>query len=183
MTRTRPTRGTRAALTEVYADLAPDLDAVARRHARRYGADYEDARADANLHFVEAYHTHDPDQSDIGQRVVFVVAARLRDAAVLAAQRSARLARAPGVEPDACHTPPKPERYPLGALWGRLSPDGRSLVALALESPPELMAAIRADPHPGPDSVRRHLRRHLRTVWLWSADRADDAFQEVADAL
>lgn len=177
-------RGTSAAVADCFEDCYAILRNAVAAHCERFGDDPEEAFSDAQLAFLQAYHTHDPDESDLEQRVAFRVPKALLERARRYAKRDARLHRVP-VAPEAVAggTPPEPETYSLAALTRRVGRDARRLLCLVFEAPPELDDALRADPNPGPESVRRHLRTYTRASWGWDDARWEAAFNEVADAI
>lgn len=172
---------TAATVEAVYADLAPELRTLARSHVRRNGGDRAEAEADAGWHFLTAYLSHDPERGPLAERVAFVVRRRLAESRQAELKRQAR--HESGVDPDWGPAAAPPERYPLGAVTARMSPDGRRLVALLFEPPEELDAQFRGAEQPGTHSIRRLLRAHVRRVWGWDPARTDAAFQSVSEAL
>lgn len=63
----------RDALAETYADVSEVIDKVVLAFVRKYGGDYHDLRADANMLFMEAFRGFDPDRSSFRTWVQFRV--------------------------------------------------------------------------------------------------------------
>jgi hypothetical protein len=77
-----------AATSDVYEDLKPMIRRIARTFARRYDQDEEECFAEANLHFMEAYLTFDPERSrDLRKRVRPIIWNRLLSRVRLDEQR------------------------------------------------------------------------------------------------
>ncbi len=73
-------RANRAVVTDVYEDLAPLVRSVADQFSGKYKRDRDETRAEANLHFLEAYHNYNFEHgTTLEQRVVFIVWTRLKD--------------------------------------------------------------------------------------------------------
>jgi RNA polymerase sigma factor (sigma-70 family) len=99
-----------AATSDVYEDLKPMIRRIARTFARRYDQDEEECFAEANLHFMEAYLTFDPERSrDLRKRVRPIIWNRLLSRVRLDEQRLARLQNRPfhyaGQEETVAHRP------------------------------------------------------------------------------
>ena len=177
-------RGTRAAIEAVYQDVAPEIEAAARRHAAQYNDDPDGSLSDAHLVFLEAYHTHDDSRSEFGQRLTYLLPLRLMERARRYAKRDSILHRV-GVdlETAADAAPDAPSPYSLEALTARVSPDARLVLALLFDGEPDLEEAIRSDQHPGPASVRRHLTTYIHERWGWELARVRAVFSEIGDAI
>lgn len=169
----RPRAG-RDAVAEVYADLEPLLRQIAARFVRRYGGDRDEALADANLFFLEAYHGHDPARGKLETRVQFVVWNRLVDRARREAKARARLPFVP--LPPAVGRAPAPPAYEPDD-WG--DPDAQEVVDALTGDCPALDAALRADPDPTPTRVLGHLRAYLDVHLGWDSARVRRAINEV----
>lgn len=175
-------RASRAAVTDVYNDLRPLIEQIARSFAYKYRRDYDETFADANSHFLEAYHGYDPDQdTTLEQRVQYIVERRLFDSVRVDAERSELLTR---VDADvgimgATH----PEPYERRLLTSCLTADARAVVELLLDTPADLLAIMQSDPNPGPASVRRCLRRYLRNTLGWAASKVAEVFDEITEVL
>ena len=176
------TLATRAACAEVYDDLKPLVEAIARRHARKYGCDPDETLAAANLHFLEAYNSFDPTSAtSIEQRVQFIVERRLFDEVRAESRKSDLLKRADvdlGMLGNA-----SPSQFDRDEFEAVLSDDARAVLGLLLDTPADLLSVIKSARKPGPSSVRKSLRRYCRDVLGWAAVRIADAFDEMAEAL
>lgn len=197
-------RGSRAAVATVFEDLEADIDATARRFAKQYHQrDVEDIRADARLHFLEAYNGFDRTRSRIEQRVVSIVWNRLVDRVRVCAKRSSKAAvlLVSDVAPDGGFD--APDRAPpldREAFFSQLSEDAELVVRLLIDTPAQL-----ADAYPlldlavpdyasvvgvlsapdyamNPQTVKGLLAGVLRAL-LWTPARVREAFAEVAAAL
>lgn len=176
-------RGTRAALEAVYEDLAPDIEAAARRHAAKYNDDPDESLSDAQLVFLEAYHSHDPSKSDFGQRLGYLLPLRLLERARGYAKRNRALERVVA-DLDALPTTPAPvDGYSVPALAQRVSAEARTVLELLFAGPPELDAVIRADPNPTSARIRGHVQAHLRDTLGWTEQAIRAAFAEIQAAI
>jgi hypothetical protein len=175
-------RGTAAALLDVYEDLLSDVQKSALWTAKRFRLNFDDALADANLIFVEAYLGFDPGRSDIGQRVSYLVRRRIIDDARIAERVRTFGEGAVPLDLLPCATQETPH-FALGAFTAGLSPDAQRLVCLALEPPHELKFAIADDPAPEPDCTRNQMGFYAADVWGWGAERFRAAFEEVSESL
>lgn len=161
-------RGSKAAIEAVYEDLEPKITRLCRAVAARYRLDFEETVADANLHFLEAYHTFDRTKGDLTARVLYVVKERLRDRVRRLAVSARRMPcvsldalKDDGHEPDAHAT----RDFDSAALEARLSDDARTVLRLIVWSPPEVLARIHkwfGRPAPRPNQVLKAVRQHLR---------------------
>ena len=166
-----------ASLRTAYDRLEPLITATANRVAKRFRTDPDEVRADALLDFVEAYRTWDAERSTLEQRTVFVIERRFT--------KRAMKPTVPVVDTDP-DTLPKgnpPEPFSLSEFALKLSHDAQVVLAVLVDGPRELDAAIWSDPNPGPESVRRHLKAHLQAEHGWTHSRVWDAFREIGNNL
>ena len=177
----RTLRGNTAVVTETYEEHKHVVEGAARRFARRFCRDAEEAIADANLTFCEAYHTHDPARSELGQRLNYLIPRELYEPIRLEGERNARLPRAelsPAVAAPAAPAPFDAEEW---AADNDVGDDSLAVIRLLLESPAELADALRPEMPPG--EVRRCLCRYLIDTLGWARARVTETFREIAEAL
>jgi hypothetical protein len=174
-------RASAAAVADVYDDLRGQVRAAALRFARAYALDADDVAAAANLYFLEAYHTFDPVQGELGARVVYYVRSRLLDEYRPRWTAANRLPVGHG-EPDSVGREPPAWSLAEFCEFHRLTPDARAVLTLLLDSPADLDDEIRAGP-PTDATARQCLYRYLRRNLKWASDQILDAFQEIRDAL
>ncbi len=187
MTALKPRAG-RTVVSEVFEDLQPLVRRIARRFAARFGLDFQETEADANVIFLHAYHTHDAHRSSLEQRLQFVIPKRLMDAyrdKLEAAQRLPCVGlpadwEAVGREPAVSQYD---EDEPLTEAdlidpWDPQESDARFVAALVVEPPDALLDAIRAVPKASTRAVRDCVRAHL-TALGWDRRRVRRAFRTV----
>lgn len=198
-----------SAVESVYADLGELIAGTARKFADRYSQDREECLADANLFFLQAYHTFDPARGRLVPRVRMVIWNRLLDKLRLKASRyelrlQGRMAcrasmsdrdfhRTLRDDADACGqasvedlyavpAPPEPT-FDRDGFFASLSADARTVAELVLGGPAELRAALAESPHPSePGTVRAAVRRFLGAAG-WTGARIGEAFAEIGGAL
>lgn len=171
----------RAAAELVYTELAGDVTAVASWFARTRDIDADECVSEANVAFLEAYHTHDG-RTPIRKRVNHRVYHHLLDRSRRWARRDAR--HREQSLPPRLPAPAAPETpFDRDGLLSRLGADAATVVRLLLETPSELADAIRGDRNPGPASIKSCLRAYLLENLTWGASRVVAAFREVGEAL
>lgn len=208
-----PTRlVSRAAVADVYEDVADVVRETAFRFASRYDRDPEETLADACVYFLEALHGYDPSKGALRPRLAFIIWNRLHDArrrdihiweqfrgfGLNALKKSGntdtrRGGFERGVRPAPAArsaprwgydaAPPEPAPFDRDEFESGLGDDARVVMRLLLDTPPDLADAIRSDPDPGPGSIGRHVRRYLCDVMGWTARRASVAFRQIRWAL
>jgi hypothetical protein len=167
---------TPATVALVYADLQSEIEEVVAHHTRRYGGDRDEHRADANYYFLIAYHSFDPARGDLASRVRYVIWQGL------AGQARSRLRRPSPcrVDLDEAFEPParpEPERFNLGRYSARVGPDGRRLLELLFDAPPEFDSAVREDNRPS--HLRKCLWAHALREWGWDETRFKTALRRL----
>lgn len=171
----------RAAAELVYQDLGPYVRRFARRFARARDLEADECVSEANVAFLEAYHTYDG-RSPLKDRVGHRVYHRLLDRSRTWARRDARHREQPlPPRTPAPAAPPAP--FDRDGFAARLGDDAALVVRLLFETPAELLDAMRSDRDPGPASIRRCLRSYLTERLMWAAGRVAGAFREVGEAL
>lgn len=178
-----PTRhGSRRALAEVYADLAPAVRRRIRRLARARRMDADSAEQDVDTVFVAAYADHDPARGDFSRRFAFLAHARFGDQ-IRKRRESRKYLTRLGAHDVADAVVPEPFR--AGYLGRDLTADGRLLLALIFDEPEEsghdLWAYGRRLPFDVP--VPDVLRSYLRTQLWWNSTRISRAFTAVRNAI
>ncbi len=187
-------RGSRAAVEEVYSDLCPLIRDIAWRFARRYGRDFDETMARANLIFLKAYHSHRPELGRLETRLQFVIHKRLLDEARREAIAAKRMPTVSGLsrcdrdgrqmsllDAQPAHDPEYTDRQTeLNDVLTEISEDGEFVARLMLDPPDALLARYHALKHPTPASERDCLKRYLRECG-WERTRIRAALREVKE--
>lgn len=177
-------RAPKSVVTDVFEDLRPLVDSVALRFARKYSRDVAETRAEAYLHFLEAYHAYDPElNGPLARRVRYIVGLRLLDTVRTEAERAELLQRA---DVDVARIAVVPgEPFDRDEFDQGIGDDARAVFALLWDTPADLADAIRTTPPSADDSgapVRRCLARYCKRAFGWTAARVRGAFEELRDA-
>lgn len=168
------------AVSDVYDDLRDVIRGEAARHARARGLDAEECEADATLIFLDALTTHRRGGSAVGQWVRFRVRTGLRAQYRVWVRRNCHL---PRVEMPADVPAVEPEPFDRDGFAAVLSAEAAVVLRLVLDTPAELLDAIRTDPEPSGRSIRKHLRGYLTGTLRWAAAEVAEAFEEIRGAL
>lgn len=176
-------RAPRQVVEDVYEDLAPLVRRIAARFARKYNQHLDDTLASANLYFLEAYHTFDPSRGTcLEQRVQYYVWHRLLDQVRTEAERNAAVPRVFDVVFESVPDGRGPAAgFDRAAVEGAVGWDAKEVLKLVLDTPADLLSAMKADTRPG--GVRRALDRYLSVNLGWDRRRAAAAFGEIRAAL
>jgi len=171
------------AVQTVYEDLIPTLKSLARELVRRYGERPDDAESHVSHDFLEAYRTYNPRQGSFGARVAYTVRGRQKDRYRKHVRHLRILRPVPLEAAYSVPTARTPDRFDFGAFTAPLSHDAKIVLALLYDGPEEFDAAVRADPKPGPASIRRHLIKWLAVAHGWPYLRVLTAFREIGKSL
>jgi len=199
------TARSRAAVADVYEDVAEDIDDTARRFARAYNQrDRDDVRSEANVIFLHALEKYDPARGRLRPRIVDLVWKRLLDRVRSEAVKAKRLVlhNASDVAKDGgtVDAPAREPAFERAALYDRLSDDAEMVVRMLIETPdeiaeaypllgafvPECQTVLGVLSLPGvpvqPHAVRSLLGSVLSAL-SWSPTRIREAFAEIGAAL
>ena len=153
------------------------LWAICHKHQAKCGGDIDDLMGTAGLIFMEAYSSHDPEQSKFSTWLYQTVSFGLISATRI--RRKVRvIADSEATEFNAVEQPAP--KFRLGEFLAELSDDAMIVARLMLETPGELMAI--ADNKGGqPRNIRSTVRQALTKQW--GERRVTKSFAEVKGAL
>ncbi len=176
-------RASKAAMTDVYEDHAPLVRAIARRFAYRYRRDFEETFADANRFYLEAYHTFNPEYGTIvEQRIQYAIWQRLYDQ-MREDARDAELLTRTDADVSRLAARVNPPVFDRDKLESELGDNARVVLALILDTPRDLLNAFRTDRKPGPESMRKWLKKHLKYSLGWATSTIIETFDEIREVL
>ena len=165
----------KAAVEDVYEDVKDLVIQTARQFARRYNRDLEETLADACVYFLEALHTFDPSRGQLRPRLRTRIWHQLHDAR----KREIHVwEQFRGHQLTDSHAAHDPEPFDREGLEISVEEDGTYVISLLLDTPAELLSAIQTDPHPGPQTIARHVRNHLIQQG-WEEKRIASAFRQI----
>jgi DNA-directed RNA polymerase specialized sigma24 family protein len=160
---------------ETYEEVAKQIDVTCWRFIRKFNVHegFDEVRSQANLYFMIAYHSHDPEKpfETWVRHIVFI---QLLDKSRREWRRSQRHPRVP-LDPQTPAATPE-EGFDIPELLGSLS--GDDLVAL------ETALGTLDEVRPGWDSgrIRRNAKKKLQQKG-WSRRRIEAAFDRVGKVL
>lgn len=166
---------------DVYPTIAPTLDRLAYQFHRQHGGDIEELRAEANVHFVRAYHSYDPSHGTaLATWVHTKVVGGLLDTARkrMRKLRGSRRHSLNDVSPI-----PERRRNRIRSLLFELSEDARQVIEAILDPQDDLRFAVElCHGEDSPYSYRAHLVGYLRDSG-WTYKKIVRTFQEIREAL
>ena len=172
-------RGNKATITDTHEQFIPLIRQIAARFCKRYRTEFDETYAQANYWFCRAYHTFNASRGEFPRRIQFYLWNRMLDGIQVAAERNRLHPR--------CKLPADLEansnEFDRELLESELTRDGRVVIRLLLNTPADLLTAIRSDSKPGPASIRRSLYRYLREQLGWSALEVVQTFDDIRSAL
>jgi hypothetical protein len=155
-----------------YAANVNLIRAVAWKFTKRYGTDFDETFAEANMGFMVSAQTYEPGKGDFAQWLGYGIWHRLQNWL----KAATRANRKP--EPGASFYT---TNFNLGIFLADLSQEGREVAELALDAPEEvLQAAHKAGGHPR--NLSSALKQHLREQG-WTGNQIWRAWREVREAL
>ncbi len=198
-------RGNKAAVEEAYLEYQSMLEGIATNLARQYKLEYEEVKAEANLVFLEAYHSHNPAMGDLRTRIGFLVSRRLRDGVRRAAMRQKNLPRIDLPQDEYQYTTSsdgsstqkrKSARLTLVSaattvdrpafdrndVIGPACPDAQFVIGALLDDAGELQQRLVLLTNPGRQLMRRTIFNWLQEQG-WTDTRIWNAFRAIRDVL
>lgn len=170
----------RFATDQTFADVSELVSIISRKHARQYGRDYDEVFSEACEHYQWCHDTHDEDLGPFEKRVSYVLPRRLFETVRLKTRRNVRVGMEPACGFDADTHARRTSDFNLADFREALTPDGRFLVSIVLQTPGYIWRAGRNVTSVGERAI---LFRHVRDEYNWRRDRFDEAFENVADVL
>lgn len=179
-------RGDRAAAL-VCAELMPKVLRTARRLAKRYGLDPQEAQSEAAFYLLEAFAEYKPDLGKFGPRVHALAKHRIASIAVHRARRAKILKPLLGKEKTRAleHAPDRPAREFRDEEFRRhLSADARHVLGLVFSQSDDFGARFDRAPHGG--ATKRTILHLLEGQLVrsgWDEWRVGEAFAEIQESL
>lgn len=173
----------RMAAEETYKDVQNMLDNVVHKVIARFGGDYQEQRAEANLIFMEVFHSpnFDPEKAQFSSWVVtkvwYGLLERMRNN-VLRSKRTIYVSE--GIE----NTPSRPSlTFDKEEFLSHLSDDGKVAASALLSPPLDVSIAIKQrGENETPQRVRSAIKEFLKDLG-WSMKRITESFSEIYKAL
>lgn len=176
--------------TEIYTYVKPPINYVytnvklmihhtVRQHKKHYVGDWQDLMAEANYHFVRAYHSYRPGVGTLSGWIHYRLQRDLLETVRTAARRNACISR------KELHMERVPQRrsFNLHAILAEVSDDARTILELVVG--PHLNSLVtkkKSNKEPTAMRKRCYLIRFLREVG-WTAERIVESFQEIKEIL
>jgi len=158
----------------------------------RYGGEWEDWEAEAQLCFTSAYRTWSPERAKLTTWVYWAVWNGLRDVVRKKYQSEQRLPTNPesvvfGGNEDSGGLANFPDRFHLQfdkeSLLEKVSDDASLVIDLVLEPPVDvLLTARQRGGELNPKNLKRAVIEYLKDVG-WATERVLESFTEIAEAL
>lgn len=165
-------------LSEVYQDLQEAITYTVLGFVRRYGGDFEELRADANLLFVQAYDKHDESKGSLVTWVKFYVFKNLLEKLRSRLYRQA----AHGRSNKDVLTLPAPAEFGLMEFLDGLPLEVAAVVKMTLDPPPDVLLSVEQLGGFKPHRVRNAIREFLKDLG-WASSQITDLFQNIREVL
>lgn len=170
-------------LAETYADMRGLVSSTAYRFWRTHGGDLDDLKAQANLIFIEAVDSHNPQKSKLTTWVAISIRNGLLSYMRSTWYKPTHVSIDDKIEDGLIESKLKPnENFSVMELLDEMEQDARIVLCLFLNTPKEVIESIfkdkkfRADHTSG--KVRNRLRNRLRQMG-WNIRRIKEAFEEI----
>lgn len=166
-----------------YREVERMLDGLCWSFVRRYGLEWEEARAEASLAYARAYASYDPTRAAFTTWCWWAVRNALCDMLRQQGKHGREFTNSVACDEDGCEVPlvEAAEARPpsmLSAVLAELGGDARAVAEIVCSMPAEVMLGTGFCP----ERVRRSLRRRLAGLG-WSLGRIAAAFSEVSEAV
>ena len=155
----------------IYAENIDLVRSLAWKFCKRYGTDFDECFAEANLGFVKAYNTYNPAKGTLAKRISHQAWAHMLDALK-------RTIKAGREIPENIYGKPT---FDLSSFLEGLSEDAKEVVRLSLEVPAEISENIQVE-MPRPRNISAAVKTHLR-LQKWTYRQIGGVWKEVAEAL
>jgi hypothetical protein len=155
------------------------IEGLVFRFTERYRVDLEEARSLAHLAFLEAFKTYDRKRASFSTYVYQKICSKLFEwhRRTICRQVISKIV------PHDLETLPHVSRYWfLTDLLDSLSEDGKAVVMLALDSPPDIKHILVEQGSFTPKSIRSAIQQFLVDLG-WARDRISETFNEIGEAL
>lgn len=168
-------------VAQEYGKMERLVDSVVWKFIKKYGGEFEEKRADANLSFVKVCNSFDPAKGKFSTYVAMGVWQDLLEENRRLAQRLNKTGT--WLRGDSLENVAKKEQNQsfVQDLLAELSEDAKTVVQLCLETPAEL-AQIMEDKGGQPRNIRSTVKQYLANMG-WVASRISESFQEVSEIL
>lgn len=177
----------RAVVSDIYEDMQPLVNQIARRFARAHGTDLDETIGNANLIFLDALRDFDRTRSTLEQRLQVFIYSRLLDIQRPVYRWRNKMGSLYSLSFD--DTTPEPvgtvgvHVFDRAGLFDTVTDDARTVLGLLLDTPAELLSTIRAGAETGPHAIRRNLRSYLTNSLGWAVERVRETFGEIRSVL
>lgn len=161
-------------IDEAYKDVKPLICHTVQRFQKRYGGDREELLAEANYHFVQAYHSYRPGVGKLSGWVQYKVYRELLETVRTQARRNACISRQEVMMETVAQ---KRERL-LPTLLNEVSDDARAVLSLTIGPHLHTLMKERSSPQ-----QKRRLLGHFLLQLGWSGRQIVDTFREIQEAL
>lgn len=169
-------------LTETYKDMRGLVSETAFRFWEAHGGDLDDLKAQANLIFIEAVDSHDPQRAKLTTWVVCSIRQGLLYYMRSTWYRPTHNSIGNGHDDDFEFASKSDENFSVMELLDEMEQDARIVLCLFLNTPKEVILSIFDDKnfrldHAG-GCIRNRLRNRLRQMG-WTIRRIREAFEEI----
>lgn len=161
-------------ITETYQDVQKLICLTIWKFRAAHGGDFDEMMSVANLTFMKAFLSHDPDQAS------FVTWFHIKMNKALLELWRGNCQRAKFNLP--LEDSPAKSSRPFCELWSELSNDARTIVELLLELPESLQESI-LEKGTHTLHVKPALKTYLTTFFGWSKKHITQTFQEIAEVI
>ena len=166
------------ATTETYWDIKNLIFDTVWKFQQRYGGDFDEMVAEANLIYIQAFLSHNPNKSQFSTWLRFILWKGLIDFKRFIREENKHIKIEHFEEIENFYSYPAPLYIPFWDLVSGLSDDAKTIVQLILE-PPEIMQSAALKKGTAPCNVKRALRIHLSYILGWSANQIKESFAEI----
>jgi len=170
------------ATTETYFDIQNLIFDTVWKFQRQNGGDFDEMVAEANLIYMKAFLSHNPNKSQFSTWLRFALWKGLIDFRRFIREENRYINIKHFEEIENFHLYPASTYIPFWDLISELSDDAKTIVDLILE-PPEIMQSAALRKGNAPCNIKTALRTHLSYVLGWSANQIKNSFQEIAAVL
>ena len=163
-----------------YLRMKSSIDGVAARYCCKYGGEFDEWQAEANLGYVCAFRTYKQDKGSLPAWILFCVRTSLADKARSVYKHSRRTISGESVAELLKLI--KDERTSFNGvdLMDGLSQDAKTIINLLWHPTEQLQSLIKTGSNPC--HTRVALRKHLTSLG-WTGRKIKETFKEIAEAL
>jgi len=173
------------ALTETYYDMQNLISTIAWKFYLRYGGDFEEWKAQANLSFVEGYNNHKRTKAKLSTWLCWGIRTNLLDYANSLYKQMPKTVPYPTAQEDRNYIKEiedkgNPSFSPL-ELLDELQEDTKTIVLL-IWNPTEELKNMKVKNGENPCHMKVALRKYLHDIG-WTGRRIKEAFIEIAEVI